>query len=179
MINIVRHCRLLVTESCRCLQLHYRQRDCSVPIAARSASFGYQRLWLSAMPAHSTCDDALASVAAFSAAVKDRDTINKRKEKVRKEKHKQKEKGKDKHKHKGHKRRGSRGKGEARLSDSDSCDLSCQGTLEDQLMRSREAVRATRELLSQHPDVRADLREVSHIALPACNEAKVCLLAPR
>lgn len=112
------------------------------------------------MPAHSTCEDALASVAAFAAA----DVERQRKEarhKTKKSKHKRKEKDKtrEKQRHKDGKN-GKRMHKETSDSDSDASPLSANDNLEDQLLRGRNAARATRELLARYPEVRRDLREV-------------------
>lgn len=119
------------------------------------------------MPAHSTCEDALASVAAFSAAIKAQ-TKSEGRPKHSKEKQKHKHKHKDKQerdKTKSHKHKKARQKSKEphKTSDSDSSDSqeAAADTLEDQLMRSRNAVRITRAILAHHLDVRGDLREVN------------------
>ncbi|KAK9813685.1 hypothetical protein WJX73_003743 [Symbiochloris irregularis] len=82
----------------------------------------------------------------------------------KKSKHKQKSKDKEKHKDrkKDHKHKHSKSKSRKKDSDSSasSGSDSGEGTLEEQLARNRAAVRATRDLLYQQPEVRGDLREL-------------------
>ena len=129
------------------------------------------------MPAHGNCEDALASVAAFAAAVRDEQQSRKLKEKKSKSKHqaKGKERSKEKkHKHKHAKDTGKKSVRAPSSSESDSGDSdSQQGTLEEQLARSRTAVRATRELVGRWPSLKNELREVwypehLHMQLTAC-----------
>lgn len=119
------------------------------------------------MGAHGTLEEALANVASFATASQAKSSSSKHssskssKHKSQKKHKKSKDKSKDKKSsHKKHKKRG----GESSSEDSSS-DEGQQPDLNTQLAKGREAARITRRILSEYPDTRADLREVSIMLL--------------
>lgn len=118
------------------------------------------------MGAHGTLEEALANVASFATASQAKDPSSKHsssrssKHKTQKKHKKSKDKSKD--------RKGSHKKHKKKLEESSSEDSSSdehQPDLSTQVARGREAVRITRRILSEYPDMRADLREVSFLEL--------------
>lgn len=116
------------------------------------------------MGAHGTLEEALANVASFATASQAKDSSSKHSS-SRSSKHKTHKKSKDKSKdkkgsHKKHKK-----KVQQSSSEDSSSDEGQQPDLSTQLARGREAVRITRRILSEYPDMRADLREVSSLVM--------------
>lgn len=119
------------------------------------------------MGAHGTLEEALANVASFATASQAKDSSSKHsssrssKHKTQKKHKKSKDKSKDKKgSHKKHKK-----KVQQSSSEDSSSDEGQQPDLSTQLARGREAVRITRRILSEYPDMRADLREVSSLVM--------------
>ena len=114
------------------------------------------------MGAHGTLEQALASVASFNTASQASKSSSSKHSSSKSSKHKAQKKHR-KHKDKSKDRKGSRRKharsGRASSSD-DSSDEEQQVDLNTQLNKGREAARLTRRILSEYPDMRADLREV-------------------
>ena len=99
------------------------------------------------MGAHGTCDDALSNIAAFNAAAA---------QKARHDRRASKKAAKEKSKKHKQKKSGKRKRGDSSSSDSDQGPISAN----EQIARSQSAVRALREILEKHQDVRKDLRLV-------------------
>ena len=114
------------------------------------------------MGAHGTLEEALANVASFATANQAKSSSSKHssskssKHKTQKKHRKSKDKSKDKSSHKKHKK-----KVEESSSGDSSSDEGQAPDLNTQLAKDREAARITRRILSEYPDMRADLREVS------------------
>ena len=114
------------------------------------------------MGAHGTLEEALANVASFATASQSKSSGHKHssskssKHKTQKKHKKSKDKSKDK---KGsHKKRK---KNDESSPEDSSSDGGQHPDLYTQLAKGREAARLTRRILSEYPDMRADLREVT------------------
>lgn len=114
------------------------------------------------MGAHGTLEEALASVASFATASQaSKSSKHSSSKPVSKHKsHRKHKKSKDKSKdkkalHKKHKKATHNSS-----SSGSSDDEAHQVDLSTQLAKGREAARVTRQILTEYPDMRADLREV-------------------
>ena len=128
------------------------------------------------MGAHGTVEDALANIAAFNQAA----ALQARRDKKAEDQKRKRDKGRAKERDgdKGSKHKRKRRKHSSDSSGDEEGPLSAT----QQLQHSQAAVRALREVLSSHPAVKKELREVGALAPPQrlsahCRGAQ--LLAPR
>ena len=133
------------------------------------------------MGAHGTLDQALAGVADFAGASPEEEARLLRRERKKAKKHRasskdaeaegpKRSRGKDKAVNDKAKRHKGKDKRERRKHEASSDDYAASssgddaGSLQEQLARGRAAARLVREMLSERPELKADLREVSRLS---------------
>ena len=126
------------------------------------------------MGAHGTLEEALQGVAAhFATSSEDEELVEKRRQSKKSKKAKkngdaEKSKRKRSHKRGGDKEHKKEKKAKRHRKDDSEEDSASEGDVEQQLERGRTAVRITREILQQQPELKQELRQVHLLGDRAC-----------